>query len=219
MTFAMLPALAMLAMLQAMPEQSAGDPRIRLLPYDPDQITTIGVSEGFASVIELADDERVDNVVVGNSSSWQVTANRAGDRVIVKPLSGAAMTNLIVLTGSRRYVFLLDPFGQNSFVLRFTYPRINAEMTTATPASNFKFRGNKALFPRAMYGDGSRTVIRWSEQTPLPAVFAMNRAGEQLVNGRMVGSDFVIEGAASRYRFRYGRAEAMAIRQLEKRRP
>lgn len=203
-------------------QPGAGDRRIQLLAYDPDQIVTLAVNPGFASVVELNEDERVENVVVGNSGSWQVTANRRGDRVIVKPLAGAGQSNLIVLTGSRRYVFVLDPFGETSFIMRFTYPQpvqaAAAVAAASVAATSYRFRGNKGLFPLAMSDDGRRTTIRWGEQNALPAIFAMNDGrNEQLVNGRMVGNDYVIEGAALRYKFRYGKAEATAIRTIPKR--
>lgn len=203
------------------PQAGLVDRRIQLLSYDPDQIVTLSVSPGFASVVELSEDERVENVVVGNSAGWQVTANRRGDRIIVKPLAGASPSNLIVLTGTRRYVFVLDPFGESSFIMRFRYPqRVQASAVTVASAgaTGYRFRGNKGLYPLAMSDDGRRTVIRWGEQNVLPAIFAMNGREEQLVNGRMVGNDYVIEGAAPRYKFRYGKAEATAIRTVPKRR-
>lgn len=207
---------------QAYPTAGAGDRRLQLLTYDPDQVVTLPVSPGFASVIELGEDERVENVVVGNSAAWQVTANRRGDRVIVKPLGGAGTSNLIVLTGLRRYVFVLDPFGETSFITRFRYASAPAAAAAAAyVAANtvaYRFRGAKALFPLAMSDDGRRTTIRWNPQTSLPAIFALNGRKETLVNGRMVGNDYVIEGAAPRYKFRYGKAEATAIRQTPKRR-
>lgn len=201
---------------------AAADRRLQLLTYDPEQIVTLPVNPGFASVIELGEDERVENLVVGNSAGWQVTANRRGDRVIVKPLGGAGTSNLIVLTGQRRYVFLLDPFSDSSFVMRFRYPAAQSAAALAAvpgvPLQGYRFRGTKALYPVAMSDDGRRTTIRWSQQTSLPAVFALNGRKEVLVNGRMVGNDYVIEGAAPRYRFRYGKAQATAIRQTPKRR-
>ena len=208
---------------QAYVAPPSSDRRLQLLAYDPDQIVTLSVSPGYASVVELAADERIENVVVGNSGGWQVTANRRGDRVIVKPLGGASQSNMILLTGSRRYVFVLDPFGETSFIMRFTYPQpvqspIQAVAWAPGTAPSYKFRGSKALFPQAMSDDGRKTVIRWGEQNVLPAIFAMNGRKEQLVNGRMVGNDYVIEGAAPRYKFRYGKAEATATRTVPKQR-
>lgn len=217
--------IAALMLAQADVQTAPADERIRVVPYDANQIVTLGVAPGFAAVVELGDDERVENVVVGNSAVWQVTANRSGNRVVVKPMSNAAPTNMIVITGSRRYVFMLEPgsgyYGQPSFVMRFSYPQpvqTAASATAAAAPSHFRFRGDKALFPRAMHHDGRQTVISWDKRTDLPAIFAIGRGQEQLVNGRMVGEDFVIEGTASRYKFRSGRSEATATLQRSKRR-
>jgi type IV secretion system protein VirB9 len=207
------------ALVRSLAQPSSSDPRIQLVPYDPNRIVTLGVSQGFASVVELAGDERVENLVVGNSAAWQVTANKRGDRVIVKPLPGASQTNMVVLTANRRYVFVLDPFGETSFIMRFSYPQpVQAISAAVGPETTYKLRGAKALYPLAMFDDGRRTVIRWSAGHPLPAIFAVNGREERLVNGRMVGNDMVVEGASPRYTFRYGRAEATAIRQTPKRR-
>lgn len=197
--------------------QRPSDPRIQQIPYDPDQIVTLSVGPGYAAIVELAADERVDNVVVGNSGAWQVTANHRGDRVVVKPLGGASSSNMIVLTDSRRYVFMLDPYGQTSFVIRFSYPPTLEPAALPTPLGSYKFRGDRALFPAAMRDDGRKTIITWPSQSALPATFAMNGGSrEQLVNGRMIGDDFVIEGTAARYKFRLGEAEATATRQIPK---
>jgi len=207
------------AVVQPLAMQPAMDRRIQLVPYDPNRVVTLSVSPGFASIVELAEDERVENLVVGNSAAWQVSANKRGDRVIVKPLGGAAPTNMVVLTATRRYVFMLDPFGETSFVMRFTYPQpVQTAAASVVPETTYKMRGDKVLFPLAMYDDGRRTVIRWSAQHPLPAVLAVNGREERLINGRMVGEDFVIEGASPRYKFRYGSANATAIRQTPRRR-
>lgn len=193
------------------------DPRIQVVTYNPGQVVTLPVASGYAAVVELGSDERVDSVVVGDSSGWQVTTSKRGDHVVVKPLASATATDMVVITGERRYVFLLQPGGEGGgspFVLRFTYPdAAPVQLTAATPIATFRFRGAKALFPVAMYDDGKRTTISWSKDTALPAIFAVDKQGrEGLVNGRMVGTDYVIEGTASRYVFRLGKAEAMASR-------
>lgn len=203
------------AALMAVSRASAADPRIRLLPYDGDQVVTVDVALGYAAVIELSSDETIDNVVIGNGGVWQITETRSSDRVVVKPLPGAVPTNLVVLTDKRRYVFLLQPAaeGQSSFVVRFNYPADAAgRQTSVNSVATYKLHGDRGLFPTAMYDDGKRTTVSWAKQTPLPAVFTMNGGQEAVVNGRMVGNDYVIEGTASQYKFRFGAAEAVAVR-------
>lgn len=209
-----------LAATVALPQAGQAAPpdgRIRQLPYEADQVVTLSVSPGYAAVVELAPGEAILNVVVGDSSGWQVTQNSSADRVIVKPLGDAATTNMIVVTDVRRYILLLDANGhdgQGVFVLKFSYP--NAPQPTAVrsvASATYKLRGAKSLFPAAMRDDGERTIITWKDQTALPAVFALTDDGEEaIVNGRMIGGDYVIEGTASKYVFRLGDARAIASR-------
>lgn len=195
------------------------DPRIQLITYNPGQVVTLPVSPGYAAVVELGPDERVDSVVVGDAASWQVTASKRGDHVVVKPLGGAVATNMVIVTGDRRYVFLLQPGnadGQSPFVLRFIYPDAEPVALQAAPApvATFRFRGDKALFPAAMRDDGRRTTISWGRDTPVPAIFAVEKGREAIVNGRMVDGDYVVERVADRFVFRLGKAKATATRQV-----
>jgi type IV secretion system protein VirB9 len=196
--------------------QAPADPRVRVLAYDPTQVVDLIVGEGYAAVVELARDEFVENVVVGNSAVWQVTVNSSGNRVIVKPLGGAVPTDMILVTGDRRYVFMLHPSdgsGPGHFVLTFTYSAESSAMPDASASAAFRFGGAKGLFPSSMRGDGRRTVITWPEHAALPAVFAVADGGEEaIVNGRMIGRDYVIEGTADRYVFRLGNDRAVARR-------
>lgn len=210
-----------LGMAQVPFPPTPADPRIQAMPYVPDQVVTLAVEPGFAAVVELSPDERVENVVVGDSASWQVTTNRRGDRVVVKPLGRAGATNMVVVTDQRRYVLLLEAGGggQAPFVLRFTYPPAPPPeaATVIAPAAAYRFRGTKALFPTAMRDDGRRTFVTWGKDTPLPAIFAVDAGGrEGLVNGRMEGGAYVIEGIAAAYVFRLGKARATATRRVPK---
>jgi len=192
------------------------DPRIQLVFYSPDQVVPLRVSDGFATVVELSSDERIENIVVGNSTGWQVTPNRTGNRLVIKSLGGAALTNLIVLTDVRRYVFLIsvDTSGSGAFAMRFIYAdRASEGIVRTVAAAEYRLRGDKTLFPLSMSDDGHRTTITWDRQASLPAIFAVDdRRREALINGRMVDGDYVIEGTARRYIFRIGDRQAVATR-------
>lgn len=209
----MISALLALAVAQALFQPA--DPRILTLSFSAGQVVTLSVAQGYATVVELLPEERVDTVVVGNSAGWQVTAARAGDKIIVKPLQGATTTNLVVITDAHRYAFLLQPGdgGMGSpFVVRFTAPADpRSDVVMLTQARSFRLSGDKGLYPLEMSGDGQRTRIRWKADVPFPAIFADDgRSRETLVNGRMVDGVYVIEGAAKRYTFRLGKRRAVA---------
>lgn len=216
--------------MQAIPAFTIGDARIQTIVYDPNQVVQLRVADGYATLVELAPDERVENVVVGNSTAWQVTANRQGDRLAVKPLGGAVSTNMTVVTDVRQYVFLLEPASAadaTPFLLRFSYPgssttnvpgaiQNSASAPTVVPGT-YRLSGASELRPRDMFDDGRRTTIIWDAGVPLPATFAVDRRGrEQLVNGRMVGERYVVEGIAPRYVFKLGRRGAAAVRIVPK---
>jgi type IV secretion system protein VirB9 len=223
LTLAVIAAFAQQGLAAAPP-----DARVQLLPYESDQVVPLAVAPGYAAVVELAPDEAIQNVVVGNSAVWQVTANSSSDRIIVKPLGDATTTNMIVITDARRYVFLLEPQGGASgspgaggeglFVLRFTYPASAAPAKAAAAApATYRLAGARNLFPSAMRDDGQRTTITWPDKAALPAVFALEEGGkEAIVNGRMMDGDYVIEGTASKYVFRMGDVRAIASRHVIK---
>jgi len=199
----------------------AADPRIQTVAYDPSTVVTLEATPGFALMLELSAEERIDNIVVGDSGGWQVAPTKRGDRVVIKPSAEARATNMIVSTDQRRYVFTLQPAQNLSavpFVVRFTYPQQTAVATgVAILAARYSLRGAKPLFPVLMTDDGHRTTIRWDQNTPLPAISALTAEGrEAIVNGRMVDGDYIIEGVASRYIFRRDKAQAIATRRVLK---
>lgn len=201
------------------------DPRIQTLVYDSGRVFDLRVGSGYAAIVELAGDERVETIVVGNETGWEVTPNRSGNRVIVKPLGAAMTTNLMIVTDQRRYVFVISADsggnGSGAFVLRFSYPLGQpGSPQQVVRSADYRLRGNKTLYPIAMSDDGKRTTITWDLKTSLPAIFAIDDRGrEALVNGRMVDGDYVIEGVAKRYVFRLGKVHADATRMVLKGRP
>lgn len=207
--------LATTILIQAA-QAAPSDPRVRLLPYEPDRVADLAIDFGYAAVVELLPDETIDTIVVGNSAGWQVTPSSSNDRIVVKPLAGAAVTDMIVITDARRYVFLLQPGGgpQGLFVLRLIDPEnSSAGSTRSAPIATYKLSGTRSLFPKAMRDDGTRTRITWADQAALPAIFARGPDGkEAIVNGRMVGKDYVIEGTSPTYILRLGTARAVASR-------
>lgn len=194
------------------------DQRIQVVGYVADQVVPLRVAAGYAAVVEFAEDERIENVVVGNSTAWQVTANKTGDRLVVKPLTAASTTNMVVVTDVRRYVFLLEGStdGASAFVMRFSYPASPATpVSQSVQVASYRLSGDKALFPIAMSDDGRRTTVTWDRKASLPAIFAIDGRGkEALINGRMIDGDYVVEGTAARYVLRLGKQHATARRRL-----
>ena len=90
---AMLLASALLATPAA-----AQDPRLVERLYDPTQVVRIEGKVNVQSTIQFGEGEVIENVAIGDSTSWQVTPNRRANLLFVKPLAPRAATNMTVVT-------------------------------------------------------------------------------------------------------------------------
>ncbi|MGA9581100.1 MAG: TrbG/VirB9 family P-type conjugative transfer protein [Allosphingosinicella sp.] len=211
------------AQVRPQPE-AGGDPRFQSVPYAPNQIVMLEGAPGYQVTLELSPDEKAETIALGDSAAWQVTANRRGDLLFIKAISGAA-TNMTVITNVRTYNFDLSAGSPSSmaYTVRFTYPPPPAppEEDLADPAAEGRYRlgGDKALRPSEISDDGVHTYIRWPKDRALPAVYAVTDGGqEMLVNGMMREDDlFVIDSVTRKLVFRIDGNTATATRQRDKR--
>ena len=219
---------ALIAVLALQPDaQPAGDSRVATIAWHADQVVPLQVAAGYQLMVEFAADERIESVAVGDSSAWQVTPNRSGDRIFVKPLQGGLTTNLTVVTSARTYTFELSqssgPSAAMPFILRFTYPAADATAEAepaGTMAGRYRLSGARALRPSRISDDGIHTYIEWPREAALPAVYALDERGqESLVNGMMRDDLFVIDAVVTRLVFRIDRDVARAERVPERARP
>lgn len=104
---------------------SAQDPRLVERMYDPTQVVRIEGRTNVQTTIRFGEGERIENVAIGNSNSWQVTPSRSANLLFVKPLEPRAATNMTVVTNRHTYLFDLvaNPNARNPlYILTFTYP-------------------------------------------------------------------------------------------------
>jgi type IV secretion system protein VirB9 len=219
--------LVLIAAFAALAQPAAGQSRVETVEWRPDQVVPLQVAAGYQLMVEFAADEHIQSVAVGDSGAWQVTPNRTGDRVFVKPLQGGLSTNLTVVTSARTYTFELSPLSGPStdmpYVVRFTYPAADAT-AEAEPAGHvagrYRLSGAHALRPSRISDDGVHTYIEWPREAALPAVYSIDERGqESLVNGMMRDDLFVIDAVVRRLVFRIDRDVARAERVPERAHP
>lgn len=216
----MILAIAM-TLAAAAPQASVGGLHVQAISYQPDQVVSLRVAPGYALTLEFAADEHIENVVVGDSTAWQVTANRRADHLFLKSSPNAPITNMEVITDARSYSFELSALPaaepQMAYVVRFLYPAVppGAETIVSADQAVYKVQGDPALLPLSMTDDGTKTSVDWAPDAAQPAVFKLDASGqERIVNGRVVNGHYVIEGVSARYVFRLGRARAIAARHM-----
>ena len=215
------------ALAQVLPQPAGGDPHLQQVDYDPGAIVRLVGSPGYQMMVELSPDEQVQSVALGDSTAWQVSVNKEGDRLFLKPADAGVATNMTVVTSVRVYNFdlaaLPGPSPQMPYTVQFRYPAPTAarpigdfvDVAAATRRiSRYKMSGDRQLWPSGITNDGEHTLISWPENAAIPAVYAEDaRGNDVLVNG-MMGTDdiYVIDGVPDRLTFRIDRNVAHAAR-------
>jgi type IV secretion system protein VirB9 len=217
-------------------QAAAADTRIKTLPYDPDEIVRIVGHSGIQSTIQFGTDERIENVAVGSSAAWQITPNRRGSLLFVKPLAAVSRTNMTVVTDKRTYMFDLTTGKKGAaplYVLKFSYPDSTKDEASAkdapvvlasAPASpavippaaarlnfDWKVKGSDRLRPARIFDDGESLFLAWNNKTPLPAILTMNEdKKEGPLHYRVDGEYIVLTPVPHNIVLRYGKKAATA---------
>lgn len=194
--------------------------RIRVIDYVPDQIFRIEGEQGYQVTLQLGADERIENVAVGDSTAWQVTANNRGDLLFIKPVRNAISTNMTVATDVRIYLFELAPASGRAsnmpYMVRFNFPATPEQVASSKPVNtvgHYRLSGARALRPSSIGDDGTKTFIEWPADSAMPAVFTIDAQGrEALVNGNMRDGRYVIDSVLQKLVFRIDNATANAVR-------
>lgn len=213
--------LAATAQGQVRPQPGPGDPHLQSVKYVEGQVVLLELAPGYQMTLELSPDEQIENVAVGDTGAWQVTANRRGDRLFIKAMQAGVSTNMTVITNSRLYAIDLAPLSgpvqQMAYVVRFTYPEAEKPSGEIAVQGNYRLSGDKGLRPTRISDDGEHTYIEWPRNRPLPAVYTVDPTGEErLVNGMMREDLFVIDAVAPRLVFRIDKQVARAKRVVAK---
>ncbi|HYC98010.1 TrbG/VirB9 family P-type conjugative transfer protein [Brevundimonas sp.] len=199
------------AIAQVSPSPLPGDPRLQSIQYDAGKVIRLNVATNFQLTVIFDPAERVENVAIGNSDTWQATVNKRGDTLFLKPLRQDGATNMTVITDARIYNFELTssygPTAESPFTVRFLYgdaPPEGPAASTAEPGvGQYRLSGASALRPVTITDDGFRTYVEWRPEQPLPAVFAIDERGDAtLVDGHIRDGQYVIDAVYRRLVFR-----------------
>lgn len=218
------------------PIESGADPRVKVVPYHEQDVTVIRGHYGYSTVIEFSPKEKIITVSVGDSQAWQLTPKH--HLLFAKPLLPNASTNMNVVTDKRIYSFELSAKKARSrkssglnFRVTFTYPDDEAlEMAkfgqgvlggyahasgSTKPSDwnmDYTYSGAKALRPVRAFDDGQFTYLQFSDLERTPAIFAVDKDGnETLVNFHKDSEYIVLHRLARQFTLRDGEATVTCI--------
>lgn len=206
---------------QTIPQPGLGDPRLQSIEYRPDQIVRLTGTVGYQLTLELAPDETVRSIALGDSGAWSASTDRSGNRLFLKALVADVTTNMTVITDVRTYAFDLEGVSEarptSPYLVRFRYPSV-ATATSSDPAMGkmigaYYLRGDRRLRPTAISDDGTHTYIEWPTDALLPATYVRETDGrETLANGQMRGRFYVLDSVDTHLVFRLDKHIAKAER-------
>jgi len=218
--------LATPATAQVRSALSTGDPRLQTIQYDANQVVRLRVAARYQLTLIFGSDERVENVAIGDSDAWQTSLNGRRDALFIKPVDANGTTNMTVITDARIYSFELtsthSPTVDTPFTVRFSYPAATAEQPPIAPPEEGRYRliGSRSLRPQAISDDGTHTYIEWRPRQNLPAVFAVDDNGQELlVDGYLRDGRYVIDAVHPTLLFRRDGQTARANRLRSRTRP
>lgn len=205
---------------------SPGDPRFQQIEHRVGAIIPLSIGYGYQLTLGFGPDERIESVAVGDNASWQVTANKRGDYLFVKPIGPGMPTNMTVITDTDLYSFDLS-VGEEGTATPYVVRVIAPTPVTVEPpmpagpirevTGRYRLGGARELRPKGISDNGRQTFIEWADDTTLPAVYGIGRDGEEvLTNGEMIDGRFVLDTVYGKLIFRLDKNVARATRLKER---
>jgi type IV secretion system protein VirB9 len=216
------------ATAQVVPTPSPETPRVQSIIWTPEQKIVLMALPETAMTVMLEPGEVITRATLNGSSLWQVKVSRETDAFQLTPKAGAEPTSLKVETNRRSYEFAIEA-GEGlmaAYLVRLQFgsepiPTIAAAETQPEAQTeqieglnwSYRLRGDRSVRPASIRDNGEKTVITYTPDQPLPAVFAIGATGdEEVVNGYMRGEAFVIDRVHQELVFRIDKEKATARR-------
>lgn len=193
---------------------SKQDKRIKSAVYSDDQVYNIYTKIGEITLIQLQDDEIIIKdkegaaVFAGNKNSYdkpQIFKNK----IIFKPIKNNIITNFIIVTDKRNYIFNIKPankknpvtyvltFNQNADLENYFYKKNGKENY------NYYGKGDKELSPLLVYDDGLFTYFDFSNIKNKPTIFKMDESkNESSISTHIKNQIMVVHEVAKNFYIR-----------------
>ena len=216
------------ALAESTPKAVKADERIRLVPFQKDNVVYLKGMMGVSTMIVFNDDERIATVAIGDSLAWQAVPDQSKKVLFIKPLEPNAVTNMNVVTTKRVYNFMMSGASPGNtrlavIKLRFSYPEDEANTSLLAQAKQnasmpnvraafanpdqlnyaYGYKGSAENKPVSVVDDGTKTFFEFAGE--IPAIFAVKSDGsETLINYRREGNYIVVDKVNGQWTLRNG---------------
>ena len=208
-----------ICLAERLPQTLGQDARVRRVSWSASDVIRIDTSLLVNTAIELGPGERINQVLLGDSESFEVEVLSNRNTVSIKPVVGGAATNMTIYTNRRAISFSLTE-GRS----RTPTFRIVVNMPNDAPAApqqpgggrdvGYQFTGDSSLRPLRVWNDGTSTFFEFAADLR-PSIFGLNASGYEITqNSQTRGTVVRMNGVRDDYTIRIG-DDYVCIRRIE----
>tara|TARA_R110000868_G_scaffold36000_3_gene128289 strand:- start:600 stop:1328 length:729 start_codon:yes stop_codon:yes gene_type:complete len=199
--------------------------KIKAVNYSANNIVKLNTDTLVQTMIELNKNEDIQNISIGDSTSWNVTVPKNTPHILfIKPNITNGNTNMTIITDKNTYHFDLSSNEADKtnivYHLKFNYQNQynNLAYANSYKYSNYtnknspdnwnwqySYSGNKNLVPKLIFDDKEKfTYFKFKPNQETPAIYINKNGKDELVNYRIKPPYVVIEKLSNKFTIRYG---------------
>jgi type IV secretion system protein VirB9 len=190
------------------------DARVRHVRYDASDVIRVDTHLRVNTAVELGAGERINQVLLGDSESFEVEVLSNRQTVSIKPVVPRVSTNMTIYTDRRAIAFALtEGHGRRpTFRVVVNFPEDRAprpQLVAGGRDLGYRFaegEGVEEIRPLQVWNDGRSTFFQFRPGVR-PAIFGVNGAGYEVTqNSTTRGTVVRVSGVRDAYTVRVGEA-------------
>lgn len=201
------------------PRTMGQDARVRHVNYNATDVIRVNTNLRVNTAIELGSGERINQVLLGDSESYEVEVLSNRNTISVKPVIARASTNMTIYTNRRAISFYLTEGSTSrpTFRVVVVFPD-NSDRRLVSRSGNrdtgYQFSGKANFRPVRVWNDGRNTFFEFRNDTR-PSIFRVNTQGyEASLNTTTQGRVVRVSGIGTEFSVRIG-DEVTCIRRIQ----
>ncbi|PZX12452.1 type IV secretion system protein VirB9 [Palleronia aestuarii] len=207
------------------PTTMGQDARVRNVLYAPSDVIRIDTNLLVNTAVELGPGERINQVLLGDSDSFEVQVLSNRNVVSIKPVTARASTNMTIYTARRAIAFQLTEgrSGTPTYRVAINFPddrprsglKTVSAQTLGPRDTAYQYTGDtrSQITPVRVWNDGRSTFFEFRGNVR-PSVFGLNAQGYEITQNSATRGNIVrVDGVRNAYTVRLGE-EYVCVRRV-----
>lgn len=201
------------------PHPIGRDSRVLHVAFNSTDVIRLHTDLRVNTAIELGPGERINQVLLGDSESYEVQVLSNRNTVSVKPVVSGARTNMTIYTNRRAIAFFLTEGSRATATFRVVIEfrderRVSPERPAGGRDVGYQFSNDSTIKPIRVWNDGTSTFFEFADNVR-PSVFGVNSSGFEISqNSQTQGNIVRVNSVRTDYTIRIGE-DYVCIRRVE----